>query len=48
MYNALYVIICIVNQKTIDQGTSEQDVKIAAAIEIQRIWRGYYTRQVRT
>ncbi|XP_020605579.1 uncharacterized protein LOC110044379 [Orbicella faveolata] len=44
MYNVLYIIICIVNQKTIEQGTSDQDVKIAAAIEIQRVWRGYYTR----
>lgn len=32
-------------RKTIvEQGTSEQDVKTAAAIEIQRVWRGYHTR----
>ena len=40
----LFIIIWIVNQKTIQRGTSDQDVKIAAAIEIQRVWRGYYTR----
>lgn len=44
----LFIIIYIVNQKTIQHGTSDQDVKIAAAIEIQRVWRGYYTRQVGT
>ncbi|KAL9969240.1 hypothetical protein ACROYT_G021434 [Oculina patagonica] len=31
-------------RKTIERGTDEQEVKTAAGIEIQRIWRGYYTR----
>ncbi|KAJ7363686.1 hypothetical protein OS493_009849 [Desmophyllum pertusum] len=30
--------------KIILEGTDEHEVNIAAAIEIQRVWRGYYTR----
>lgn len=35
---------CIIKQKSILERGDEQEVKIAAAIEIQRVWRGYYTR----
>ena len=37
-----YLQIC--QQKTIQGKTDEEDVKIAASIEIQRVWRGYFTR----
>lgn len=43
MFNFQFIIY-VVNQKIILEGTDEQEVNIAAAIEIQRVWRGYYTR----
>lgn len=40
----IFFVHCIVNQNTIERGKDEKEVKIAAGIEIQRVWRGYYTR----
>lgn len=37
-----YLQIC--QQKMIQGKTDEEDVKIAASIEIQRVWRGHFTR----
>ena len=36
----------MVKQESIVAKADEQEVKIAAAIEIQRVWRGYHTRLV--
>ena len=33
-------------QKLIREDADEEEVRIAGAVEIQRVWRGYYARLV--
>ena len=36
----------VAKQKLIREDADEEEVRIAGAVEIQRVWRGYYARLV--